>query len=62
MLSSIGGAVPALLQQTEEVMTQLIARVVSTSARARAGARLSVALRRSGATAFSLLADRALGA
>lgn len=46
----------------EEVMSQLIARVVSSPGHSRTGARLAVALRRSRAVAFSLLADRALAA
>ncbi|HVW52437.1 MAG TPA: hypothetical protein VHC91_18945 [Trinickia sp.] len=43
-------------------MSQLMARVVSSSGRARTGARLAVSLRRSRAAVVSLLADRALGA
>lgn len=46
----------------EKVMSQLIARVVSSSSRPRAGARLTVSLRNSRAAVFSLLADRALAA
>jgi hypothetical protein len=50
------------LMRKEDVMSQLIARVVSSPARSLAGARLAVSLRRSRAAAVSLLADRALGA
>jgi hypothetical protein len=46
----------------EEVMSQLIARVVFLPGHSHTGARLAVALRRSRAVAFSLLADRALAA
>jgi|GEM_PF-4388158 len=43
-------------------MSQLIARVVSSSARARKGARGAVSLSRSREVVVSLLADRALAA
>ncbi|CAB3640435.1 hypothetical protein [Trinickia soli] len=43
-------------------MSQLITRVIAAPARARVGARLAVSLRRARATAFAVLADRALGA
>jgi hypothetical protein len=50
------------LMRREELMSQLIARVVSSPARSLTGARLTVSLRRARAAAVSLLADRALGA
>ncbi|MGN6085070.1 hypothetical protein [Trinickia sp.] len=43
-------------------MSQLIARVVSSAARAGTESRLAATLRSARATAYRLLADRALGA
>jgi len=46
----------------EKVMSHLIAKVVSSPGHAQTRSRLILALRGSGAAAFSLLADRALAA